>query len=84
MLEELQALRATGIRIALDDFGTGFANFSYITHLPADIIKIDKSFIQKISTDPRAAMVVRTLIELAHKLDYAWWPRVSMKKPTGC
>ncbi len=71
VLEELRALRDTGIRIALDDFGTGFANFSYITHLPADIIKIDKSFIQRICTDERAAMVVRSLIELSHKLDYS-------------
>ena len=71
VLEELRTLRATGIRIALDDFGTGFANFSYITHLPADIIKIDKSFIQKICTDPRAALVVRSLIDLAHELDYS-------------
>ncbi|MDE8346989.1 MAG: GGDEF domain-containing phosphodiesterase [Acidocella sp.] len=70
VLEELTALRSTGIRIALDDFGTGFANFSYITHFPADIIKIDKCFIQKISTDPRSAQVVRSLIELAHKLNY--------------
>ena len=71
VLDELQALRNTGIRIALDDFGTGFCNFSYITHLPADIIKIDKSFIQKIATDERSAMVVRSLIELAHRLDYS-------------
>lgn len=71
VLEQLQALRNIGIRIALDDFGTGFANFSYITHLPADIIKIDKSFIQKIGADERSAMVVRALIELAHSLDYS-------------
>ncbi|MCB5945248.1 bifunctional diguanylate cyclase/phosphodiesterase [Acidocella sp. KAb 2-4] len=71
VLDELRALRATGMRIALDDFGTGFANFSYITHLPADIIKIDKSFIQRICSDPRSATVVRALIELAHKLDYS-------------
>jgi len=71
VLEELQALRDTGIRIALDDFGTGFANFKYITHLPADILKIDKFFIQKIGTDERSALVVRTLIELAHRLDYS-------------
>ena len=70
-LEELRALRETGIRIALDDFGTGFANFSYITHWPADIIKIDKSFIQKIGSDVRSATVVRSLIELAHNLDYS-------------
>jgi EAL domain-containing protein (putative c-di-GMP-specific phosphodiesterase class I) len=71
VLDELQALRDTGIRIALDDFGTGFCNFSYITHLPADILKIDKSFIQKITVDARSALVVRSLIELAHRLDYS-------------
>ncbi len=71
VVDELRALRETGIRIALDDFGTGFANFSYITHLPADIIKIDKCFIQKIGSDERSAMVVRALIDLAHRLDYS-------------
>ncbi len=71
VLEELQSLRNSGIRIALDDFGTGFANFSYMTHLPADIIKIDRSFIKRISSDERSALLVRTLIELAHQLDYS-------------
>jgi EAL domain-containing protein (putative c-di-GMP-specific phosphodiesterase class I) len=69
-LAELTALRAYGVRVALDDFGTGFANFSYITHLPADIIKIDKSFIFKICTDERSALVVRALIKIAHRLGY--------------
>jgi len=67
---ELHALRSVGMRIAIDDFGTGFANFSYITHLPADILKIDQSFIRKIGADPRSATVVRALIDLAHQLDY--------------
>jgi EAL domain-containing protein (putative c-di-GMP-specific phosphodiesterase class I)/GGDEF domain-containing protein len=67
---ELQALRKVGMKIAIDDFGTGFANFSYITHLPADILKIDQSFIRKIGADPRSATVVQALIALAHKLDY--------------
>jgi len=71
VIRALKTLRATGARVALDDFGTGFANFSYITHLPADIIKLDKSFIQKIDTDPRSAHVVQSLITLAHRLDYS-------------
>jgi EAL domain-containing protein (putative c-di-GMP-specific phosphodiesterase class I) len=70
VLAELAELRAFGCKIALDDFGTGFSNFSYITHLPADIIKIDRSFIRVIDTDPRSAELVRTLIQLAHRLDY--------------
>jgi EAL domain-containing protein (putative c-di-GMP-specific phosphodiesterase class I) len=69
--DELRQLRAAGIHIALDDFGTGFANFSYITHLPADIIKIDKSFIMAIGNDERVAVVVQAIVELAHRLGYA-------------
>jgi EAL domain-containing protein (putative c-di-GMP-specific phosphodiesterase class I) len=70
VLKELKQLRAAGIHIALDDFGTGFANFNYITHLPADIIKIDKSFIMRIGEDKRTAAVVETIVELAHRLGY--------------
>jgi len=70
VLSELEQLRAAGIHIAIDDFGTGFANFSYITHLPADIIKIDKSFIQRIGEDERAAAVVQSIVELGHRLGY--------------
>jgi EAL domain-containing protein (putative c-di-GMP-specific phosphodiesterase class I)/GGDEF domain-containing protein len=70
VMAELQALRGVGMRIAIDDFGTGFANFSYMTTLPADILKIDQSFIRKISGDVRSAAVVRSLIDLAHQLGY--------------
>jgi len=71
VLVELTELRALGCKIALDDFGTGFSNFSYITHLPADILKIDQSFIRQIATDERAALVVRAIINLAHQLEYS-------------
>ena len=67
---ELQRVRDLGVHVALDDFGTGFSNFSYIAHLPADIIKIDRAFIRLIDTDARSAELVRTLIQLAHRLDY--------------
>jgi EAL domain-containing protein (putative c-di-GMP-specific phosphodiesterase class I)/GGDEF domain-containing protein len=67
---ELQELRDIGMRIAIDDFGTGFANFSYMTSLPADILKIDQSFIRQISGDKRSALVVRGLIDMAHQLGY--------------
>ncbi len=71
VLAELAELRSAGCRIALDDFGTGFSNFSYITHLPADIIKIDQSFIRRIAEDERSAMVVRAIINLAHRLSFS-------------
>jgi EAL domain-containing protein (putative c-di-GMP-specific phosphodiesterase class I)/GGDEF domain-containing protein len=71
VLTELRALRDLGMRIAIDDFGTGFANFSYMTSLPADILKIDQSFIRQISGDKRSALVVRGLIDMAHQLGYS-------------
>jgi EAL domain-containing protein (putative c-di-GMP-specific phosphodiesterase class I)/GGDEF domain-containing protein len=71
VLAELGDLRSQGSQIALDDFGTGFSNLSYITHLPADIIKIDQSFIRRIGTDERSALVVRAIIQLAHRLKYS-------------
>jgi EAL domain-containing protein (putative c-di-GMP-specific phosphodiesterase class I) len=71
VLAELAELRAAGCQIALDDFGTGFSNFSYITHLPADIIKIDQSFIRRIGVDERSALVVRAIINLAHRLSFS-------------
>jgi EAL domain-containing protein (putative c-di-GMP-specific phosphodiesterase class I)/GGDEF domain-containing protein len=70
VLEELGDLRRQGCHVALDDFGTGFSNLSYITHLPADIIKIDQSFIRRIVSDERSALVVRAIIQLAHRLRY--------------
>jgi len=70
VLAELGDLRRQGCHVALDDFGTGFSNLSYITHLPADIIKIDQSFIRRIVSDERSAMVVRAIIQLAHRLRY--------------
>jgi EAL domain-containing protein (putative c-di-GMP-specific phosphodiesterase class I)/GGDEF domain-containing protein len=71
VLAELAELRSAGCKIALDDFGTGFSNLSYITHLPADIIKIDQSFIRRIGADERSALVVRAIIQLAHRLSYS-------------
>jgi len=70
VVAELKGLRGAGVHVALDDFGTGFSNLSYIAHLPADIIKIDKSFINRISMDERSAVLVRSLIQMAHRLNY--------------
>jgi EAL domain-containing protein (putative c-di-GMP-specific phosphodiesterase class I)/GGDEF domain-containing protein len=70
VIAELARLRAEGVNIALDDFGTGFSNLNYLSRLPANILKIDRSLITPISAEPRAATVVQSLIALAHHLDY--------------
>lgn len=64
----IQDLRNMGIRIALDDFGTGYSSFNYLTKIPIDTLKMDKSFVDNIGTDSKDCYVAETIIQLAHKL----------------
>ena len=64
----LQSLRSNGIGVALDDFGTGHSSLTHLTTLPVDEVKIDKSFVLQLGTDPIAARVVRTVVELGNNL----------------
>ncbi len=65
--EQLRVLKRTGIRIAVDDFGTGYSSLSYLHLLPLDRLKIDKSFVQQITSGGSNA-IVRAIIDLAHNL----------------
>jgi diguanylate cyclase (GGDEF)-like protein len=60
----LTRLRATGVRIAIDDFGTGYASLRYLHLFPADIVKIDRTYVEDIARDPAAVRVVGTLWQL--------------------
>src|ERR671914_2048953 len=64
----LDRLRAMGIRIALDDFGTGYSSLSYLKRLPADILKIDKSFTKGLGVEVEDTAIVQTIVDLAHIL----------------
>jgi diguanylate cyclase (GGDEF)-like protein len=64
----LHKLRELGIRIAIDDFGSGYSALSYLCELPIDEVKLDRQFIAPIVVDPRAAAVVRAVVDLAHVL----------------
>ena len=66
--EVLEALRALGLRIAVDDYGTGYCALAYLRDLPVDELKIDRSFVAQVTSDPRSAAIVRSTIELAHAL----------------
>ncbi len=65
----LQALSDAGISILLDDFGTGYSSLSLLQKLPIDIVKIDKSFIQSITSDKYSASLVRSIITMCHETD---------------
>ncbi|MFC4167105.1 putative bifunctional diguanylate cyclase/phosphodiesterase [Teichococcus aestuarii] len=69
-LAQLRALRAVGVDIAIDDFGTGYSTFSYLQTLPANIVKLDQSFIRGLSASARDQRLVATMIQLAHDLGH--------------
>jgi EAL domain-containing protein (putative c-di-GMP-specific phosphodiesterase class I) len=68
-LEVLDALRALGVSISMDDFGTGYSSLSYLHSFPIDVLKIDRSFIGRMSAGDQALQIVRTIIELARVLN---------------
>jgi diguanylate cyclase (GGDEF)-like protein/PAS domain S-box-containing protein len=65
----LEAIRAMGIRIAIDDFGTGFSSLSYLSKLPIDTLKIDRSFVVDMADRPEGMSLVSIIINLAHSLN---------------
>jgi len=64
----LEQLRTHGVRVALDDYGTGYSSLAYLSQLPLDELKLDKSFIQALGATPRDEAIVRSTVELAHAL----------------
>jgi EAL domain-containing protein (putative c-di-GMP-specific phosphodiesterase class I) len=64
----LNELSQCGIKIAIDDFGTGYSALSYLTDLPVDEVKLDRTFVARAAVDERAAVVVGVIVDLAHRL----------------
>jgi diguanylate cyclase (GGDEF)-like protein/PAS domain S-box-containing protein len=67
-LPMLNRLREMGIALSLDDFGTGFSSMTHLRDLPVDEVKVDRAFVQAMTTSPQDAVIVRAAIELGHNL----------------
>ncbi|WP_454279803.1 putative bifunctional diguanylate cyclase/phosphodiesterase [Sphingomonas sp. Marseille-Q8236] len=67
----LESLREAGVRIAIDDFGTGYSSLAYLTSLPIDAIKLDRSLVAEVDGAPRSRVVVRGIIRIAARLGMA-------------
>lgn len=68
-MKVLGALRDIGVRLHIDDFGTGYSSLDYLRRFPVDALKIDRSFVMNMITQPEDVSIVRLIIEMAHELN---------------
>ncbi|OAA91091.1 putative bifunctional diguanylate cyclase/phosphodiesterase [Clostridium ljungdahlii] len=69
-VNNINKIRANGIKISLDDFGTGYSSLNYLKNMPIDIIKIDKSFVDDITSNEASVVMINTIISLSHYFGY--------------
>jgi EAL domain-containing protein (putative c-di-GMP-specific phosphodiesterase class I) len=65
----LAGLKALGVHLAIDDFGTGYSSLSYLKRFPVDAVKVDRSFIDGLGTDPHDSALVAAIVAMAAALD---------------
>jgi diguanylate cyclase (GGDEF)-like protein/PAS domain S-box-containing protein len=69
-LECLAQWKRLGVRIAVDDFGTGYSSLSYLSRLPVDRLKVDKALVHRMTSEPKDAAIVRTVVSLGEELGF--------------
>jgi diguanylate cyclase (GGDEF)-like protein/PAS domain S-box-containing protein len=67
-LEALDRLREAGVRLAIDDFGTGYSSLSYLRRMPVQLVKLDRTLLDDVGTDPRATALARSVVSMARDL----------------
>lgn len=71
LIENLNQLRAAGVRVSVDDFGSGYSNLRHLIQLPVDIVKFDKAFLSELNTNQsKSRILLPSLISLCHELGY--------------
>jgi diguanylate cyclase (GGDEF)-like protein len=68
VIELLDRLKVIGVKISVDDFGTGYSSLGYLTRFPIDTLKIDRSFVENVESDPEKLEIVKTIVMLAWNL----------------
>ncbi len=66
--KKVQELKELGVMISLDDFGTGYSSLNYLMHLPLSKVKLDRSFIKRLTDSEESVTLVKLIIDLAHSL----------------
>ena len=83
VVANLNMLRSMGVGIAIDDFGTGYSSMSYLKRYPVTSLKIDRSFVTDLPTNPADAGIVRAIIEMAHGSGCTSPPRASRRRSSS-